>query len=120
MKIIIILLFLIGFNTFAHTQLVENKSFNVMLKTLLSHNVKELGVKEESIDSNTLFLDAREYLEYNVSHLKNSVWVGYNDFEISRVKNIAKNKKIVVYCSVGYRSEKITEKLIKAGYTNIF
>ena len=30
-----------------------------------------------------------------------------------------KNTPIVVYCSVGYRSEKIGEKLRKAGYTNV-
>jgi len=119
MKIIISLLLLIAFNTFSFGQLVQNKSFNAMLATLLSHNVKEVGTKEESKDSTSLFLDAREKNEYNVSHLKNAVWVGYDDFDINRVKHYPKSKKIVVYCSVGYRSEKITEKLNKAGYINV-
>jgi len=119
MKIKFFLLLLVVFNTCCYAQLVQNKSFNAMLKTLLSHNVKEVGAKDESKDSTAVFLDSREKTEYNVSHLKNATWVGYDDFDMNRVKHIAKTQKIVVYCSVGYRSEKITEKLNKAGYTNV-
>ena len=119
MKIKTLLLFLVAFNTSCYAQLVQNKSFNAMLKTLLTHDVKEVGAKDGSKDSAALFLDAREKAEYDVSHLKNATWVGYDDFDINRVKHIAKTQKIVVYCSVGYRSEKITEKLNKAGYTNV-
>jgi len=90
-----------------------------MLATMLSHNVKEVGPKEVDRDSTAVFLDSREKTEYNVSHLKNAVWVGYDDFDLNRVKNIAKDKKVIVYCSVGYRSEKITEKLNKAGFKNV-
>lgn len=100
-------------------QFVQNKSYGAMLKTLLSHNVKEMGAKDAMGDTVAVFLDAREKREFDVSHLKNAIWVGYDDFEMSRVKKIAKNKKVIVYCSVGYRSEKITEKLTKAGYTNV-
>ncbi|MER3327952.1 MAG: rhodanese-like domain-containing protein, partial [Candidatus Kapaibacterium sp.] len=42
-----------------------------------------------------------------------------DDFELSRVQEISKDSKIVVYCSVGYRSEKIAEKLQGAGYTDV-
>jgi len=119
MKIKIFLLLLLALNTICYAQLVQNKSYDTMLKTLLSHNVNEVGVKEESKDTVAVFLDAREKTEYNVSHLKNATWVGYDDFDISRIKHISKNKKIIVYCSVGYRSEKITEKLNKAGYSNV-
>jgi len=109
----------IASNSICYAQLVQNKSFDVMLATLLSHSVKEVGAKDVNKDSTTVFLDSREKNEYNVSHLKNSIWVGYNDFDMSRVKRISKSQKIIVYCSVGYRSEKITEKLNKAGYTNV-
>lgn len=63
-------------------------------------------------------LDSREWEEYKVSHLENSIWVGYDDFNIhNTIKKIKPNKPIVVYCSIGYRSEKIGEKLLKKGYT---
>jgi rhodanese-related sulfurtransferase len=119
LKLKILILIFIASNTFCYAQLVQNKSFDVMLATLLSHNVKEVGAKDVNKDSTVVFFDSREKNEYNVSHLKNSIWIGYDDFDMSRVKQIPKTQKIIVYCSVGYRSEKITEKLNKAGYKNV-
>ncbi len=104
----------------SYSQHVENASYNLMLKSLLSHSVNELGVKEVYADTTAIFLDAREKNEYQVSHIKNAVWCGYDHFEINRISHVQKNKKIIVYCSVGYRSEKIAEKLINAGYTNVY
>jgi len=119
LKLKILILLFIASNTFCFAQLVQNKSFDVLLATLLSHSVKEVGAKDVNKDSTVVFFDSREKNEYNVSHLKNSIWVGYDDFDMSRVKQIPKTQKIIVYCSVGYRSEKITEKLNKAGYKNV-
>ncbi len=36
------------------------------------------------------------------------------------LKNLDKDKPVVVYCSVGYRSEKIAEKLEKEGFTQVY
>ncbi|PCJ84688.1 MAG: rhodanese [Flavobacteriales bacterium] len=90
-----------------------------MLKALLSHSVNEVNVKEVIGDTTIVFLDAREKREYEVSHIKTAKWVGYDDFKMKRVDAIPKNKKVVVYCSVGYRSEKIAEKLMESGYTEV-
>jgi rhodanese-related sulfurtransferase len=82
-------------------------------------------VPEMSVDSlakcssRVVLLDAREPDEYKVSRIQNAIPVGYNDFTLDAVKTIPKEAAIVVYCSVGYRSEKVTEKLKAAGYTNI-
>lgn len=63
-------------------------------------------------------LDSRELKEFKVSHLENSIWVGYDDFNIhNTIKKIKADKAIVIYCSIGYRSEKIGEKLLQKGYT---
>ncbi len=113
------LLFLLLISNLAFGQYVQSKSYDAMLKTLLAHNVKEISAKEARIDSSAIFLDTREKREFEVSHIKNARWVGYEDFNMKRLKGILKNQKIVIYCSVGYRSEKITEKLQKAGYTNV-
>ncbi|NBP69657.1 MAG: rhodanese-like domain-containing protein, partial [Cytophagia bacterium] len=51
--------------------------------------------------------------------LENALLVGYEDFNIENVKDLDKKTPIVVYCSVGYRSEKVTEKLKQAGFTNV-
>ena len=97
---------------------VKSTSFGTVLNIMLKHDVKEITVPEAE-KKNALLLDAREQNEYNVSHLKNALYVGYDNFNISKLSSVPKNKEIIVYCSIGKRSEKITEKLVKAGYTNV-
>lgn len=109
---------LISFTVFSQKKTV-NTEFSEMLNILLSHSVKEVLPNEIVNENNVLFLDAREKKEYDVSHIKNAKWIGYNTFKTKRIKDIPKDKPIVVYCTVGYRSEKITEKLQKMGYANV-
>lgn len=98
---------------------VENGAYNLMLKTLLSHNVNEISVDELAKLTDVVLLDAREEAEYKVSHLLSARYVGYDNFNIDSFKKVDKNATIVVYCSVGYRSEKIAEKLKSAGFANV-
>lgn len=65
-------------------------------------------------------LDSREKKEFNISHIQSSRNVGYDNFDLKTVNDIPKGAKIYVYCSIGYRSGKIAEKLLKNGYTNVF
>ena len=67
-----------------------------------------------------VILDAREEKEFKVSHIPNSINVGFDNFDISSVKSISKDAKIYIYCSIGYRSESVGEKLKAAGYKNVF
>ncbi len=98
---------------------VQSSAFNLTLKSLLSHSVPEVTVPQLKAMSDVLLLDAREKSEYEVSHLGNAKFVGYKKFEIETLKAINKKQKIVVYCSVGYRSEKVSEKLKQAGFTDV-
>ncbi|HHP7241912.1 MAG TPA: rhodanese-like domain-containing protein [Cyclobacteriaceae bacterium] len=100
---------------------VEGKLFQLMLNTMLSHSVDEISVKQlDSLEDDFVLLDAREIEEYKVSKIKNARWVGYDHFDMRNVADLAKNDSIAVYCSVGYRSEKIAEKLEDNGYTNVY
>lgn len=99
---------------------VKSNAFRLMLKSLLQHSVPEIGVQAAALDSKSIvFLDAREPNEFGVSHLKNAIPVGYDHFDLNTVAELDKKSRIVVYCSVGYRSEKIAEKLIANGFTNV-
>ena len=99
---------------------VKSGAYRVMLKNLLSHSVPEIQVQQAAIDSaNIVFLDAREPKEYEVSHISKAIPVGYDNFKIENLPVLNKDQRIVVYCSVGYRSEKVTEQLRTAGFTNI-
>lgn len=101
-------------------QKVESKAYQTLLQGLLSHNVPEVLVSDSMIkDSNIIFLDAREKTEYEVSHLNKAIWVGYDDFNVERVKDIPKTAEVIVYCSVGYRSEKVAQQLKENGFTNV-
>ena len=66
-----------------------------------------------------LLLDIREIEEYKVSHIKNANYAGYNDFSIDQFESINKDTTIVVYCSVGYRSSEVAQKLIEAGFKDV-
>lgn len=104
-----------------HSQdLVESTAYKLVLKGLLNKDVPHLGALSAlKLDTHkVLFVDARETKEYNVSHIENAVHVGYDSLDLSALKDVDKKQKIVVYCSVGYRSEKVTQKLIEAGYVN--
>ncbi|HAD11060.1 MAG TPA: rhodanese-like domain-containing protein [Saprospirales bacterium] len=100
---------------------VESGAYRIMLKGLLSHSVPEITVQEaKNKQSQSIFLDAREPREYEISHISGATSVGYDHFDLSKISLPAdKSKPIIVYCSVGYRSEKVAEKLIKAGYQNV-
>jgi len=98
---------------------VQSSAYDLTLKALLSHSVPEVSVAQVKEMKDAMLIDAREWNEYKVSHIKNAVFVGYDQFEISKLKSIHKKQKIVVYCSVGYRSEKISEKLKQAGFTDV-
>lgn len=115
---LVVSLFVTFKNIYAQAH-VESKSFDLMLSTLLAHSVPEVGIADLPADSNLIYIDAREKAEYDVSHIENAIWVGYNNFDISRIDSINKLSNIIVYCSVGYRSEKITEKLKAAGFVNV-
>lgn len=98
---------------------VANPNFGLMLDSLLSHSVDEVLPKDIKHNEKILFLDSREKNEFNTSHIEKARWVGFSSFKINTIKDIPKDQKIVVYCTVGFRSEKVAEKLIKAGFTNV-
>ncbi|CAN5356090.1 hypothetical protein BH20BAC1_BH20BAC1_03090 [soil metagenome] len=99
---------------------VKSGSFNFMLKMMLSNGTPAINVPEAAKNfGEFVFFDAREKEEYNVSHIRNARYAGFNDFDLSNIADVNKHQPIVVYCSIGKRSEHITLKLKKAGYTNV-
>ena len=106
--------------TVAHAQ---TTAFEQMLDELLDGSVPMISVgilkKKLAEPAAPILLDAREPDEFAVSHLQGATNVGYEDFDLKTLAGIDKNTPIVIYCSVGYRSEKIGERLQKAGFSNV-
>jgi rhodanese-related sulfurtransferase len=96
-----------------------SKPFGIMLDALIKESVPVVTCNELKQIPNAILFDAREKREYAVSHLPKARWIGYNDFDLNRVSDVPRTSPIVVYCSVGYRSEKVGEKLKAAGFTNV-
>lgn len=69
---------------------------------------------------NTILLDARGKNEYETSHIYKAKFVGYDTFKESSLSSLSKTDSIYIYCSIGYRSEKIGEKLLALGFKNVF
>jgi len=87
----------------------------------VSHgNVPDISAKMLKMEKESfIILDCRGVNEYEISHIKDARRVGFDDFDLSQIEDIPKSAKIVTYCTVGKRSEKIGEKLQDAGYTNV-
>ncbi|WP_375238516.1 rhodanese-like domain-containing protein [Aurantibacter sp.] len=117
MKLKYILLFTLFFQ-----QIYAQNNLDQLLKKYNDNTVPYISVNElVQFKTKPVLLDAREIEEYNISHLKNAVYVGYKTFKLETILNTIPNKgnPIVVYCSLGVRSEIIAKKLKNAGYTNV-
>ncbi|WP_397445241.1 rhodanese-like domain-containing protein [Polaribacter sp. R77954] len=100
------------------------KKLDKLLHKWNKRNVPYMSVETLALPkTDAILLDAREPKEFEVSHLENAICVGYDKFKIK--ETLAKlpedkNAKIVVYCSLGIRSETVAHKIIEAGYTNVY
>lgn len=117
MKLIILIL-----SIFFCSTISAQKDLDQLLKKYNSNELPYISVEELAMPkTNAIILDSRELEEYKVSHLKNAIHVGYDTFNIKKVESLIPDKSnaIVVYCSLGIRSETIGSELLKAGYTNV-
>ena len=112
-------LFLIIFFPISVFSQIKNPEFKEMLDGMYHHSAPLISVDSLKQLKNVYLLDAREDKEFEVSHLKNAKNVGYIWFDMRKVADIPKDANVIVYCSVGYRSEKIAEKLIKNGFQKV-
>jgi len=104
------------------SQEVESTSYDLMLSTLLDHSVAEIGVERfKAFREEAHLLDVRSEEEYSVSRMEGALHRHYEDFSAKSLpQDWQKEDSIVVYCSVGYRSEKVAEKLEAAGFQNVY
>lgn len=102
------------------TGLVADPDFDKEIASLISGEVPYISV-EDLYDNpgGFLILDAREKEEYRTSHIPGAVWIGYNSVDQAQLRELPKDRKIAVYCSVGYRSEKIGKKLRDNGFRDV-
>ena len=111
---LVLLFFLLNGVLFAQNP----EGFEDMAKKMAGKDAPFIYSTDLATKKSIIYLDSREKEEYDVSHLPGAVWIGYDDIDWKKVQSLPKDASIVVYCSVGFRSGKITEKLIDKGYKN--
>ena len=118
MKIITYLFFFITIQFYGQETIEE------AISTYNSNSVEYIsveGLKQKLTQKeNVYLLDAREKEEFEVSHLKDAIWLGYSALNLDAIEKIDKSSTIIVYCSIGVRSEQVGEKLLEMGYRNVF
>ena len=101
----------------------QTKNYKEKLESLYNHTVPMISSDElrQKLDRGTkvVILDIRSQEEYHVSHLENARLVDYDQFARKDVEDLPEDAEIIVYCSVGYRSEKVGEELQEMGYSNV-
>jgi rhodanese-related sulfurtransferase len=76
-------------------------------------------LEKEWSSGDVLLLDAREQNEYRVSRIPGAIFIGVSmNYEII-MGSTPLDSPIVVYCSVGARSQDVAMRLKALGYTNI-
>ena len=101
--------------------MVQNPEFDRELRRLLRFRVPVMSVDQlRAVRDDVALLDARSREEFDVSRIPGARFVGYDEFTPQAVRDIPLDATIVVYCSVGHRSEKIGRRLRDLGYRNVY
>ena len=102
------------------TDRVDSGAYDLMLQMLLEHSTNQISVDSlVAIKERVVLLHARSREEYEVSHIPGARWVGYPELRNATYETIPRDSTVIVYCSVGYRSEKAVQALEKEGFSHI-
>lgn len=78
----------------------------------------ELAAELAANPTGVVILDARAADEFAVSHLPGARLVGADADAAGRLAAAAPDARVVVYCSVGYRSAALVDRLREQGHAN--
>ena len=74
---------------------------------------------QEQPEQKLILLDSRPEEEFAVSHLQGAIQVN-PDVEAASLGDLPRDARIVVYCSVGYRSAAVARRLSRAGFADVY
>ena len=89
-------------------------------------NKEEVTIKKVTCDEmkeldDAILIDVRSKNEYDVYHLDNAINIEYTEID-KKIESVVddKDKKIIVYCQSGKRSDIAAQSLRDLGYKNIY
>lgn len=94
-----------------------------MLPTLAFAGAQDISSREAKSllekNRNIFLLDVRTPQENSQARLPGTVLIPINEFE-RRIKEVPRNRTILVYCAVGSRSKPVAEYLSRNGYKDVY
>ena len=94
-----------------------------LLRTLYRNTVPTVSAaalaQELAAPAPPLLLDVRTPAEYRVSHLRGARFVPFDSIASAQFADLDRSQPVVVYCSVGVRSERLGERLHALGFRNV-
>lgn len=98
----------------------SNPAFDTEVASCLRFSVPAIDVDSlRRVQSEVILVDARERREFGVSHIAGAIHLDAARFKTAALDSLSKNQPVVVYCSIGCRSEKAAERLQKLGFTRV-
>lgn len=98
----------------------QSTAYKTLLNGLYDKDFPTVTPSQITNLNNYQVLDTREKVEFEVSHLPGAKWVGYDTFSIENVEDLDKNQPVLVYCTVGARSQDVGKKLRDAGFKRVY
>ena len=98
----------------------QQQDFYAFVDTLISDEIPKITVNELLEKKEFILLDVRSKAEFEISHIEDAIWVSEKNWSLIKLKKLLYKQNIIVYCSVGFRSEKLARKLIKQGYSPVY
>ncbi|MBO2012821.1 rhodanese-like domain-containing protein [Hymenobacter negativus] len=97
--------------------------YKQLLRTLYRRTVPTVApaalVQELAQPTAPLLLDVRTPAEFRVSHLQGAQFVNYDSLAREQFADVPRTRPVVVYCSVGVRSERLGEHLQTLGFREV-
>ena len=104
--------------------IAQPKPLQQLLNTYNSETIHYVSVTQARmwhLQDKAIFIDARELDEFQTSHIPQAIPIGFSKFKKNTYQlPPEKNQLLIVYCTLGIRSETIAEKIKKLGYTKVY
>ena len=78
------------------------------------------GLLSPSPDALPILLDVRAPEEYQISHLPGAIRAETLDEALAALEDTGSDRDVILYCSVGYRSSELAQKLNGEGFERLF
>jgi len=97
------------------------RGFSKQIENIIENqNLTSAELKKliDNKDKGFSLIDVRSKSEYDSGYIPRAINIPYTEIQ-EHLKDIPKNKLIIVYCKIGGRAEIARKKLLNSGYENV-